>query len=111
MQRDEHRSLLISNKLFGSGLQEWSHGLDLRPGVVTYMSRVEAFATRIKIESSDQSPFRGRSRDQGGLQVAKINGSRTRGCNLTFDPEKSSDQEPQKGTIKRSSALFPDQTF
>ena len=28
-------------------------------GVVTYMSRVEAFATGIKIESSDQSPFGG----------------------------------------------------
>ena len=29
----------------------------LHQGVVTYMSRVEAFATRIKIQSSDQSPF------------------------------------------------------
>ena len=28
-------------------------------GVVTYMSRVGAFATGIKIESSDQSPFGG----------------------------------------------------
>ena len=28
-------------------------------GVVTYMSRVEAFATGIKTESSDQSPFGG----------------------------------------------------
>ena len=28
-------------------------------GVVTYMSHVEAFATGIKIESSDQSPFWG----------------------------------------------------
>ena len=28
-------------------------------GVVTYMSRVEVFATRIKIESSDQNPFLG----------------------------------------------------
>ena len=27
-------------------------------GVVTYMFRVEAFVTRIKIESSDQNPFR-----------------------------------------------------
>ena len=26
-------------------------------GVVTYMFRVEAFVTRIKIESSDQNPF------------------------------------------------------
>ena len=28
-------------------------------GVVTYMSHVEAFVTRIKIEPSDQSHFRG----------------------------------------------------
>ena len=27
-------------------------------GVVTYMSRVEAFVTGIQIESSDRSPFR-----------------------------------------------------
>ena len=32
-----------------------------------------------------------------------------RGRNLTFDPWKSSDQEPQKGTIKWSSTLFADQ--
>ena len=32
---------------------------DVIQGVVTYMSRVEAFATAIKIESSDQSPFGG----------------------------------------------------
>ena len=30
---------------------------DISQGVVTYMSRVEVFATGIKIESSDQSPF------------------------------------------------------
>ena len=35
------------------------------------MSRVEAFATGIKIESSDQSTF---SRDQGNLQTAKVKG-------------------------------------
>ena len=35
----------------------------LQQGVATYMSRVEAFATGIKIESSDQSPFWGA--DQG----------------------------------------------
>ena len=33
-------------------------------GVVTYMSRVEVFATGIKIESSDQSPS-GRGANQG----------------------------------------------
>ena len=74
------------------------------------MSRVEAFATGIKIESGDQSPFLGGgSRDQGDLQTAKNQQSRMRGCNLTFDPSKSSDQEPPKGTIKRSSTLFGDQ--
>ena len=56
---------------------------------------VEAFATGIKIESSDQSPFGGA--DQG----IKVNQqSRMHGYNVTFDPWKSSDQEPQKGTIK-----------
>ena len=44
-------------------------------GVVTYMSCVEMFA---KLNQA------GRSRDQG---AATINISRTRGCNLTFDPE------------------------
>ena len=77
-------------------------------GVVTYMSCVEAFATGIKIESSDQSPLGGQSRDQGDLQTAKNQRSRTCSSNVTFDPWKSSDQEPQKGTIKRSSTLFAD---
>ena len=44
-------------------------------GVVARMSRVEAFATRIKIEPSDQSPF-----------WEPIKGSRTCSSNLTFDP-------------------------
>ena len=40
--------------------------------VVTYMSRVKAFVTRNKIESSNQSPFGGPiSRDQGDLRTAK----------------------------------------
>ena len=43
----------------------------LEQGVVTYMSCVEAFATGIKIESSDQSPFGGQSMDQGDLRTAK----------------------------------------
>ena len=42
--------------LRGHALQ-WS-SLALQ-GVVTYMSHVEAFATGIKIESSDESPFWG----------------------------------------------------
>ena len=39
-------------------------------GVVTYMSCVEAFATRIKIESSDQSLFWGA--DQGIKVTSKL---------------------------------------
>ena len=40
-------------------------------GVVTYMSRVKAFVTRNKIESSDQSHFGGPiSSDQGDLRYA-----------------------------------------
>ena len=40
--------------------------------VVTSMSRVEAFATRNKIESSNQSHFGGPiSKDQGDLRTAK----------------------------------------
>ena len=38
-----------------------------KQGVVTYMSRVEAFATGVKIESSDQSLFENQSGDQGNL--------------------------------------------
>ena len=49
------------------------------------MSRVEAFATGIKIESSNQSPFWGPIK---GSKTAKINGSRTHDCNMTFDPLK-----------------------
>ena len=50
--------------------------------------------------------------DQGNKATSKLlkinQKSRMRG-NLTFDPWKSSDQEPQKGTIKQSSTLFADQ--
>ena len=40
--------------------------------LVSYMSRVEAFVTGIKIESSDQTLFESRSRDQGYLRTVKI---------------------------------------
>ena len=39
--------------------------------LVSYMSRVEAFVTGIKIESSDQTLFESRSRDQGYLRTVK----------------------------------------
>ena len=62
------------------------------------MSRVEVLATGIKIRSSNQRPFWGPIK---GSRIAKINRSRTHGCNLTFDPLKTSTQGPQKGMIKQ----------
>ena len=44
-------------------------------GGVIYTSCVEAFVTRIKIES----------RDQGNHQTVEINASRMHSCNLTFE--------------------------
>ena len=51
-------------------------------GVVTYMSRVEAFATRIKMNQAIKSLFMGQIREQGGFQAAEINRSRMQ---LQFD--------------------------
>ena len=62
------------------------------------MSRVEVLVTGIKIESSNQRPFWGPIK---GSKIAKITQSRTHGCNLTFDPLKSSAQGPQKEMIKQ----------
>ena len=45
------------------------------------MSHVEVFATGIKIESSDQSPF------LGADQEIKATSELMHGYNLTFDPE------------------------
>ena len=74
------------------------------------MSCVEAFATGVKIESRDQCPFGGRSRDQGELRTSKNQQSRTQRLrDVTFAPWKSSDEEPRKGTTKRSSTIFADQ--
>ena len=56
----------------------------LSQGVVTFISRVEAFVTGIKIESSDQSLFL--RTEQGDLWTAKIKKSRTHSCNLTVEP-------------------------
>ena len=44
----------VTSLLSQGGIMHYSQQLQ---GVVTDMSRVEAFATGIKIESSDQSPF------------------------------------------------------
>ena len=55
------------------------------------------------------SPFESRSRDQGNLWIAKINGARMQDCNLTFEQYwKLSKQECQKGMIKQS-WFFADQ--
>ena len=62
------------------------------------MSRVEAFVTEIKTVL--KALLGGRSRNQCDLQTTENQQSRKRGYNLTFDPWKSSNQEPQKGTIK-----------
>ena len=64
------------------------------------MTCVEAFT--IKTETSDQNPF---WRPIKGSRTAKVNGSRTHGCNLAFEPLKSSTQEPQKGTIQQLSPI------
>ena len=72
------------------------------------MSHVEALATGIKIESSDQSPFWGQIK---GPRIAKINGSITHRCNLTFDPLKikhsASEGNDQAIFACRSKALIP----
>ena len=68
-----------------------------------YMSCVEHLQTESKL---NQGLLRGWSSDQGDFWTAKTQ-SRTHDCNMTFDPRKSSDQEPQK--IKQSSILFADQ--
>ena len=43
----------------------------LARGSQLYVSRVEAFATRTKLEANDQALLGGRSRDQGGLRATK----------------------------------------
>ena len=73
-------------------------------GVVTYMSCVEAFATRIKIEyQAIKALFESRSRDQGHLQTVKIKGSRMQGYNLIYGQLKNQ-------AIKRLSALQKEQS-
>ena len=66
--------------------------------VVTFMFRVEASATEIKIEPSNQSSF---WRVNQAINVTS-KPIKTCGSNLTFDPLKPSNQELQKETIKQS---------
>ena len=74
--------------------------------VVTYKSPVEVFVTRIKIESSNQSPFENRSRDQGNLWIAKINESRMQGCNLSFELLKIKQARVSEGNDQAYHAHF-----
>ena len=78
-------------------------------GVVTCMSCVEVFATRIKIEyQAIKALFESRSRDQGHLQTVKIKGSRMQGYNLIYGQLKIKQSRASEGTIKRSSTIFGD---
>ena len=85
----------------------------LEQGVVTYMSRVEVFATGKKSESNNQSPFGKGGGGNQGIKVTsgllKINNQEPVRAIWPFDPSKSSNQHPQKGTIKQSSRLFAHQ--
>ena len=57
-----------------------------------------------------RSPFGGLNQGiKGTSKLLNIKGSRMHSCNLTFDPWKSSNQEPQKGMIKRSNTPFANQ--
>ena len=67
------------------------------------MFHVEVLATGIKIESSNQRPFWGLIE---GSRNAKINRSRTHGCNLTFDPLKIKNSRASEGN---NQATFGDQ--
>ena len=67
------------------------------------MSHVEVLVTGIKIESSNQRPFWGLIKES---RIAKINRSRTHGCNLTFDPLKIKCSRASEGN---NQAIFGDQ--
>ena len=109
-------------------------GTFVSQGVVTYMSRVETFVTRIKIESSDQSPFwglikglvprpwvqecesgvlRGSLGSRLGIKVtSELLKSMDREHTAAIWPVtlwKSSAQDPQKETIRQLRTLFADQ--
>ena len=69
----------------------------------------------LKLNQAIKALFGGQSMDQGiDIRTAKINGSRTHSCNLTFDPLKIKQSRASEGNdqvIKRSSTLFADQKF
>ena len=102
-------SIMIVSSLFSRscGKQTGYQAVQTTRG--SHMSCVEVFVTGIKIESSDQSPLGGRSRDQSDLWTTKNQQSRMHDYNVTIDPWKSTNQELQKGTIMWSSTLFANQ--
>ena len=69
------------------------------------MSHVEVLVTGIKIASSNQRPFWGGGAIKGS-RIARINQSRTHGCNLTFDPLKIKCSRASEGN---NQAIFGDQ--
>jgi len=80
------------------------------------MSPVEAFATGIKMESSDQRSFRRWSRNQDEFWATNINRSTHflrylagMAMFVLWTPVESSDQQPRNGAIKRSRTIFTDQ--
>ena len=68
-----------------------------------------SIVTGLKIVSSNQIPFSGA--DQGIKVTSQLLKSKMCSYNLTFDPCKSSDQEPQKQTIKHTFTKHPLPTF
>jgi len=80
------------------------------------MSPVEAFATGIKMESSDQRSFRRWSRNQDEFWATNINRSTHflrylagMAMFVLWTPVESSDQQPRNGAIKRSRTIFINQ--
>ena len=80
MVQSQLGSQVIYSGLIGLGLYT--------RGSSHFMSRVEAFAIGIKIESSNRSPVWDRLSDQGDLRAANIIKYGTGSFNLTFDPSK-----------------------
>jgi len=91
-------------------LSYWKQGFGyLWQGVVTYMSPVEAFATGIKMESSNQCSFweliKG-SRWTLSDQYQPINTREALQCFVLWNPEKSSPLEGNDQVIKDDFKIF-----
>ena len=66
---------------------------------------------RSKFNQAIRALFGGQSSDQGGLQTTKINGLRTCGYNLTFDPENQMIKSLRRKRSSDQAHFFADQTF